>query len=179
MISSYGGRGEDAPTEGGNNGPLFDAAITGDTEKAAHVLDQNAGALDLEAKQSDGKTALHLAAERGNGEVVIMLLRRGAYVDTKDQFISRTALHLAVHNGHTDVAKILLNRGAAVDALDSMARTPLHEAARQDGLFIMQLLLDAGSYVDPKDALYSTPLWTRRVVVTFRWYNCCWIMALT
>lgn len=158
MMSSYGGRSGNATEEGGNNGPLFDAAINGDTEKAAQLLYQNAGALDLEAKQSDGKTALHLAAERGNGEVVMTLLESGAYVDTKDRFTRRTALHLAVHNGHTDVAMILLNQGAAVDAPDNMARTPLHEAAQQDGLFMMQLLLDAGCYVDPKDAHYNTPL---------------------
>jgi ankyrin repeat protein len=64
-------------------------------------------------------TSLHLAAERGNSDVVTALLLAG--VDTHDGLLvdairphnGRTALHLAAFHGHLDIVKNLIEDGKA------------------------------------------------------------------
>ena len=56
-----------------------DAAIA---EEMARTLAGNAS--DPNARRQDGKTALHLAAARGNADVVRMLIHRGAHLDARD-----------------------------------------------------------------------------------------------
>ena len=64
-------------------------------------------------------TSLHLAAEKGNDEVVTALLLAG--VDSHDGLLvdavrphnGRTALHLAAFHGHLDIVKNLVEDGKA------------------------------------------------------------------
>jgi len=55
----------------------------------------------LEAKNAEGKTALHLAVEQQNEAVVKMLLDKGASIEAKDN-LGQVPLHKAVKNYSTD-----------------------------------------------------------------------------
>ena len=58
---------------------------------------------NVNAKDEDGRTALHLAAFNGHADIVEALLRHGADVNAKDKD-GYTALHWAATLGHAEVA---------------------------------------------------------------------------
>ncbi|MBN1669765.1 MAG: ankyrin repeat domain-containing protein [Kiritimatiellae bacterium] len=62
-------------------------------------------------RRKDGKTLLHLAADRSNPETVRLLLDKGLEVNVPDG-IGATPLHYAAFKGHADVVRALLERGA-------------------------------------------------------------------
>jgi hypothetical protein len=68
--------------------------------------------VEVDAKFRYDRTALSFAADRGNVEIVRMLLERGADVNAKDTFYGATALDLALQNGQVDVVRLLLDKGA-------------------------------------------------------------------
>uniref|UniRef100_A0A8C5ID17 Uncharacterized protein n=1 Tax=Junco hyemalis TaxID=40217 RepID=A0A8C5ID17_JUNHY len=77
------------------------------------------------------KTALHIAAEHGHGELINVLLSHGAAINASDS--SRdTALHCACRAGHLSAVSALLSwaRGekANVLAVNSLRKTPLQVA---------------------------------------------------
>jgi len=69
-----------------------------------------AGETDVHARNAEGRTALHLAAEAGRRDLVELLLERGADVNAAD-LQSRTPSGLAVLAGHADLADVLRERG--------------------------------------------------------------------
>jgi ankyrin repeat protein len=60
----------------------------------------------VNAKDADGRTALMLAAERGDVEIVQALLQKGASTDIKNRD-GKTAATIAEVNGHVEVARLL------------------------------------------------------------------------
>ena len=73
------------------------------------ALDRGA---DVNAKFRYGMTALFKAAERGNADVVKLLLDRGADVKVKDTFYKATAMTWALDGKHVSVVRLLLEKGA-------------------------------------------------------------------
>jgi len=71
-----------------------------------------------------GKGAIHVAAEKGHGDVVSMLLGRKADVELRDE-TGRRALHNAAQQDHAAVCRLLVDAGADVTALDDRGATPL------------------------------------------------------
>lgn len=74
---------------------------------------------------------LHVACEKGNVEVVQLLLTNGAIVDICD-VNGCTPLHLVSELGtdsHMAIAQLLFDTGANVNATSSTRKTPLHMAA--------------------------------------------------
>ncbi|CAI8015499.1 Myotrophin [Geodia barretti] len=59
----------------------------------------------------NGRNALHYAADYGQAEVVSLLLKLKADINTPDKF-GITPLLAAVYEGHKDVVKVLLEKGA-------------------------------------------------------------------
>ena len=124
---------------------------------------------------------LQLAAERGETEIVRILLKGGADPDSGvDTYGGWTALHLAAHWGHTEVADLLRDHGVVVDifaaclmgdasavatilADDPEAAThsglgggpPLHFATSID---VAKLLIDQGAELDTVDGMGNKPL---------------------
>lgn len=85
----------------------------GSLELAATLMDHGA---DIETQHFLGTTALHLAAARGQREMVALLLDRGADPDRvgrKFEARGETPRQLALAGGHTAVARLLEDRGAA------------------------------------------------------------------
>lgn len=62
---------------------LLQYASTGDVEGVRQILD---GGLSVNARDYDGRTALHLAASEGNLGVVKLLLERNAKVNIVDRW---------------------------------------------------------------------------------------------
>jgi ankyrin repeat protein len=82
-------------------------------------------------KDSDGRTPLSWAAERGHEAVVRLLVERDdVEADSKDQF-GRTPLLWAVENGHEAVVRLLAERDdVETDSKDKLLRALLARLVR-------------------------------------------------
>ena len=95
------------------NDQLYEAVRKGDVAAVTSLLDKGA---DVNAKFRYGATALFKAAERGNADIVKILLARGADPTVKDSFYGATAMTWALDGGHVDVINALLEKTpSAVD----------------------------------------------------------------
>ncbi|CAN6465033.1 unnamed protein product [Victoria cruziana] len=86
-------------------------------------LKRNGGNVD--ARNTFGLTALHIATWRNHVPIVKRLLAAGADPDARDGESGWTSLHRALHFGHLAVAGVLLNSGASLTLEDSKCRTPV------------------------------------------------------
>lgn len=93
------------------NTPLLVAMLCGQSEVARTLLAHHA---DVNARMSEGFTALHEAAQNGDLASVKLLLEAGADPAIAAGPKKRTALDVASENGHLDVVALL--RLAAVGA---------------------------------------------------------------
>jgi uncharacterized protein len=118
---------------------------------AAHGKDDPAkelikAGIDVEARNHDGSTALHIAASAGRLEMVSWLISTGkASVEARDGR-GRTALILAVEAGWPDVAERLIKRHACrVNAKDDEGRTAYLIAKDSGHEALLELLVSARS----------------------------------
>jgi ankyrin repeat protein len=99
---------------------------------------------DLRAKDQNGATPLHRAANMSRDAVVDLLLRHGAEVDARDGS-SHPPLMRAVSAGYRGAAERLLQAGADAAATDPEGFTALHKAADRRHPEVIALLLDRPS----------------------------------
>jgi hypothetical protein len=98
----------------------------------------------LDVKNSEGETALMIAARNGKIARAKDLLARGAEVNEKDKS-NQTALMKAAGNGHTAVVRLLLAHGAEVGDRDYTGLTALSKAEAKGHLDIVELLQRSGA----------------------------------
>jgi len=139
-------------------GSLQEAAGFGDVASARSYLD--AGADINAAEGSTGTTPLMLAAQRGHGEVVRLLLDRGAKVNVQERSGQRaTALMMASRTGAVETVRLLIEKGASINTRDADKFTALHYAAEGGSVEAADLLIRAGADLGAKSGLYrTTPL---------------------
>lgn len=137
--------------------PVADAAMTGDFDRVTQLLRQGE---DVNTAQGDGMTAIHWAAENGNGPIAALLIAAGARPDATTRMGNYTALHLASKNGSAAVVKTLLAAGSNVMARTTTgAVTPLHFAAASGSVDVIDQLVKAGAEVDATESVWDqTPL---------------------
>ena len=137
--------------------PVADAAQRGDLGAVRNLLRDGA---DVNAPQGDGMTALHWAAERGDGPLCEVLLYAGARVDAGTRIGHYTPLHLAARAAHAAVAGMLIEAGSDPGAATTNSgATPLHLAAASGDPRVIEVLAAAGADVNAREAAWGqTPL---------------------
>jgi len=142
------------PNRMGDSGllPLQQAIWNHDADLCRLLLDHNANANDT------GKSLapLVIASEQGDGEIVSLLLEKGALVDATYGSSGRTSLHVAATAGNDGIIQTLLTAKAKIDARDEDDYTPLWLAARHDHASTVDILAGAGADVN---ALSSWSNW--------------------
>ncbi|HUF63519.1 MAG TPA: ankyrin repeat domain-containing protein [Verrucomicrobiales bacterium] len=103
--------------------------------------------------------ALADAAQRGEWDRVLTLLREGAKVDAA-QADGTTALHWAAHIDEANALRVLLEAGASADAGNRYGVRPLHLACVNGNEEIVEALLAAGSDPNGEQRGGETPLMT-------------------
>lgn len=159
----------------GRQNELLEASVGGDDMDVEILLGEGA---EVDWVGSEGKTALHLAAQYGHKRVVKILLDHGADIEahcepfgTPLMILHRagnTPLHWAAAGDDTggrqeSVARLLLECGAKANARSLRFRTPLQAAIMStrtgnDATATIRLLLDKGALVNAFDTEGWTPL---------------------
>jgi cytohesin len=137
------------------NYDLVQSAIQGDLGKIKDLLARGA---DVNARDSQGYTALHMAAGRRDKEAVEFLISRGAIVGAVDNLWKNTPLHMAAAFGKRETAELLIASGADINAKMITGRTPLHQAAERGHQEVVSLLIARAADINAKDRSGFTPL---------------------
>ena len=125
---------------------FIDAACAGDCVAIRWFL--KAG-VPHDATDRKPVTALHIASNKGDNEVVRLLLDAGA--------TPGTALELASRRGHIEIVRLLLQAAAAKNAVDVPRVTALRCASGEGHAKVVALLLEAGTPMDHQDDTFG---WT-------------------
>ncbi len=109
-------------------------------------------ATDVNAKNDNGETPLHNAAEKGQVQVVEALLAAGVDVDihTDDEYGCYTPLHCASYAGHVEVVKTLPAAGIDVDVNAEYGEvwTSLYKASEKGHVKVVKALHAGGANVN-------------------------------
>lgn len=159
----------------GRQNELLEVSKGGDDMDVEILLGEGA---EVDWIGSEGKTALHLAAQYGHKRVVEILLDHGADIEAHcepfgtplmiQHRAGNTPLHWAAAGDDTggrqeSVVRLLLERGANVNARSLRLRTPLQAAVMytrtgDDSTATIELLLAKGAFVNAFDTEGWTPL---------------------
>lgn len=104
---------------------IIKAAKSGDAAQVEELIRVDPSL--LQARDTDGSTALHCAAWKGHPAVVALLLQAGADVNAHNanDHWGTTPLHAAAHANQTAIVQLLIEHGADINARDGGGRTPL------------------------------------------------------
>jgi len=92
---------------------IFDAAIANDVGRLERFINKFDN--DVNERNEDGLTCLHICATKGHFEGVCCLLGLGAQVGLADFENGWTALHYSIYYNHPKISLILIQYGAVLD----------------------------------------------------------------
>jgi ankyrin repeat protein len=96
---------------------LLEAIRQSDVAAVRKLLD---GGVSANAKYRYDRSALSFAADRGNLQVVTLLLDRGAAVDAQDTYYKMTPISAAAMKGHVEILKALLAKATPAVQADAL-----------------------------------------------------------
>ena len=146
MLSQYHGAHDATKAIRTARGELdaFEAATLGDVERLHALLQDDPTILD--ARSSDGATALHFAAFFAQPETARLLVDHGADVHAvSPTFGNVTPLHSAAAGGSAEIVHLLLEAGADPNARQNGGFTALHAAGQNGDAATARDLLDHGA----------------------------------
>lgn len=129
---------------------LFNAASEGEMKRLEAALLPSLNINALEADRSQGRSALHIAAQTGSVPAIQFLLAHGAKVDLRNSE-GETPLHDAAFSAHPEAIRALLDAGADINLpTGDYNYTALHNVLKYKNTVTPQqietitLLLDRG-----------------------------------
>jgi len=123
------------------------AAQIGDLARVGKFVE---GGANVNAKNNQGMTALHLAVQEKHQDVAKFLITKGADINAKDKS-GYTPLYYAVWNEDKDMVRLLVTKGADVNFTPEKDYPPLHYAVWMEDIDIVKLFVANGVKFDVKD----------------------------
>ncbi|WP_246846809.1 ankyrin repeat domain-containing protein [Leptospira barantonii] len=117
---------EISSSSGGNNRPLHEAvSLFGSEHKYEYAKYFIENGADVNAKNDDGQTPLHLVTyfAEDKKEIMKLLLKHGAKINSKNNQ-GQTPLHIAARMNRPWVVKYFLSQGANQNIKDKSGKTP-------------------------------------------------------
>jgi len=128
-------------------GSLIDAVRGKDATAALALIGQRA---DVNARASDGTTALHWAAHNGDAELVERLIGAGADVKAVNDY-GVTPMSEAAELADARIIGLLLDAGADVESPNPEGQTALMSVARTSRVAAARLLIKHGANVNARE----------------------------
>ena len=144
MVSGFAGA---ATTAESSDSRLLEAARTQDAKAVRALLSQKA---DVNARSSDGSTALLWLAHWNDVDTAALLLKAGADANAANDF-RMTPLSQACTNGSAEFVRLLLNSGANPNLGVATGETPLMTCAKTGNAEAVRLLVEHDAAVNAKE----------------------------
>ena len=133
------------------------AVANGQRTAATLLIDEYKS--DLQCRYSNGRSLLHLAAEKSKPLIVELLITKYKFDPNVTAMDESIPLHLT---GNVATARKLIQLGGDVNARDSLGHTPLHNAYMIKEYYerdeMVKLLIHSGSDTQSRDKKGHTPL---------------------
>ncbi|UYV68447.1 hypothetical protein LAZ67_5004353 [Cordylochernes scorpioides] len=113
--------------------------------------------IDVDLQSEDGSTPLHIAAMKGNIDIISDLLDAGADIDAKRKN-GETTIYIAIKKGNLELFELLLEAGANINLEYEFSRTCLHMAIDLEFKYICEKLIEKGADIEARDQFGLTPL---------------------
>ena len=135
---------------------LHEAIAVHDLKTVERLIHNGA---DLNARNENGETPLHIASHVNRVDIAKLLVLNGADINAKSAF-GWTPLHSACIDSRltASVAEFLILTGADIHARTADDATPLHAAARGGHSGTVKLLIEKGADVNARTKVGDTPL---------------------
>ncbi|XP_071842194.1 uncharacterized protein [Apostichopus japonicus] len=114
--------------------------------------------IDLEKKNFNGHSALHVAVDKRDKVLVRMLLENGANVNAMDSRNGWTPLFIAVANQDIGMLGILVEFRAKVNAQSYSGNSALHIATGRGYTDVVKVLVQYGADLSLKNSHWETPV---------------------
>ncbi|WP_213106047.1 ankyrin repeat domain-containing protein [Candidatus Protochlamydia amoebophila] len=140
-----------------NSSLLHLATLKQDSESMRILLAQES--IEVDIRDSNGRTPLHTAMLSGNKQCINLLLERGADPCSVDNE-GKTLFHFAAMRGHVNIVNCLTHiKEININIRDKHGNTPLHLAAMKGHVNIFNYFTHTkGIDINIRDRHYSTPL---------------------
>ncbi|XP_067372481.1 ankyrin repeat domain-containing protein 50 isoform X2 [Channa argus] len=150
-------RGADTNVKDAEGRPLlYLLVLDGRLDMATLLIEK--GGVPLESRDSEGRTALHVASWQGCIEMVDLLLKHGANINAQDT-AGRPPIHSVAWTGHAEVGHCLLQAsGVNIDLACHQGATALSIAAQEGHANIVGMLLQRGANPDHIDKYGRSPV---------------------
>ncbi|KAG3239027.1 hypothetical protein PI124_g16026 [Phytophthora idaei] len=127
--------------------PLMKATEQGHVRVVKALLKSNATEKCIDLQLPTGATALNIACEHGQMDIVVALVNRGASIELAD-YEGYTPLITAAQLGYSDIVQFLVNRGVNMNARLPSGGTALVTAIWYKRLDVVRILLDNGANIN-------------------------------
>jgi ankyrin repeat protein/uncharacterized caspase-like protein len=134
---------------------IFDAIKDGNITDVKSITKNNRSS--LKETDSNLNSALHIAAENQNPDIVNYLLDQGADVNHKNLW-GENPIYSSIRMNNIEIIKTLIKNGGNVNAKNNHGESPLHIAVSIGNIEVIDYLIAQGADPNAKDSVKSTPL---------------------
>jgi len=135
---------------------FFEAASKGSLEEIKGFIRDHPG-LNLNQKDSNGRTALHIACKNGDHAIVRVLVDSKANLEARERQ-GNTALQIACRKGDLEVTEFLVESKAQLDCSNNEGKAALLTSCRCGNLEVARYMVEAGENAKVSDTNGYGPL---------------------